>query len=288
MQNTMQQATQPGDAPPLSPQELALPVRHRDGGEQRSPVVASLAETFRYAYPTDVSLELYETYDEDGSPVPLTIERCLQIMGSLDMVHRAVQWWIGDLLLYCEHRHGELYAQVAQVTGYSVGYLKNIVVTCRAIPPARRNHELSFSHHIQVTNKGLSPSSQTVILAKAAEAGLDKDQTRMLAQQILSQAGKIERKSDEEERQRASPAPLPVRRLPVPVSQAGAYEFVTNNFQWDEVHALARNLLEWAENGGVVDNPYDPQDGPRGASGPLTEPPAAIVIGKGMMSKGGR
>jgi hypothetical protein len=60
---------------------------------------------------------------------------------------KAVQWWLGDWLVYGDQAFGELYAQAASETGYSEESLRGFQWVSGMIEPRHRNKNLSWSHH---------------------------------------------------------------------------------------------------------------------------------------------
>ncbi len=66
---------------------------------------------------------------------------------ALARMGKAVQWWIGDWLLFGENRFGEQFAQAASETGYSEESLRGFLWVASRIPPSVRRPTLSWSHH---------------------------------------------------------------------------------------------------------------------------------------------
>jgi hypothetical protein len=74
-----------------------------------------------------------------------------QLLGEyLYMLTRAIQWAIGDWILYGEAQYGEMYAQALEETDYSLSTLQNITYVARAFESSRRRENLSFTHHAEV------------------------------------------------------------------------------------------------------------------------------------------
>lgn len=100
---------------------------------------ANLAERFTI---TPVGLEIhgdvpYDIWERFGNEVLLRA-------GS------AVQWAIGDWLIYGEGRYGEDYAQAINDTHLSIKTLQNIVYVVCVFRFSRLRENLSFSHHAEV------------------------------------------------------------------------------------------------------------------------------------------
>ena len=66
---------------------------------------------------------------------------------ALARMGKAVQWWLGDWLLYGESAFGEEMAQAATETGYSEESLRGMLWVASRIPPSVRRPTLSWSHH---------------------------------------------------------------------------------------------------------------------------------------------
>jgi hypothetical protein len=62
-------------------------------------------------------------------------------------VGKAMQFWLGDALLYGENRFGEQFAQAASETGYSEESLRGFLWVASRVPPHVRRLTLSWSHH---------------------------------------------------------------------------------------------------------------------------------------------
>ena len=80
---------------------------------------------------------------------------------------KAIQWAMGDWLIYGENRYGEDHAQALDETRFAERTLDNIASICRRVAPSRRREDLSFSHHVVVAP--LAEKDQTYWLKKAAE-----------------------------------------------------------------------------------------------------------------------
>jgi hypothetical protein len=60
---------------------------------------------------------------------------------------KAVQFWLGDWMLYGENKYGEEFAQACSETGYSEESLRGFLWVASRIPPNVRRSTLSWSHH---------------------------------------------------------------------------------------------------------------------------------------------
>jgi hypothetical protein len=65
---------------------------------------------------------------------------------------RAVQWWVGDWLLYGAHRFGGKFVEAARGVGLEEQTLKNCQWVARSIPQSRRRDSLRWSHHAEVAS----------------------------------------------------------------------------------------------------------------------------------------
>jgi hypothetical protein len=99
-------------------------------------------------------------------PPNLTFDQWDRIGRQLQLADIAIQWWIGDWLVYGEHRWGDKYAQAIEVTGRREQTLKNYHFVASSIEKSRRRYELNYSIHAEVAP--LEPEEQDRVLAKAA------------------------------------------------------------------------------------------------------------------------
>jgi len=79
----------------------------------------------------------------------------------------SVQWLIGDWLAFGDRRWGKTYEQVAELTGYEVQSLRDMVYVASKV--SVRTDKLSFAHHKVVA--GLAPEDQQAWLEWAMENG---------------------------------------------------------------------------------------------------------------------
>ena len=110
---------------------------------------------------TRVSLQMYDTRG------PFPYEVFSSIAGATGEIHRAMQWWVGDLLNQAEIAHGDDYAQIAAETGMSERTLINRKSVAKRVAPERRVPGVAFAIHDAVA--ALSPAQQKKWLKKAAE-----------------------------------------------------------------------------------------------------------------------
>lgn len=78
-------------------------------------------------------------------------------------------WWLADLLAYGEGVYATPYERASEITGRTVRGLYQLAYLARAVPPERRQPELSITHHRSVA--ALEPTEQERFLAAAAGSG---------------------------------------------------------------------------------------------------------------------
>ena len=90
-------------------------------------------------YLTDVGLT--------GLPVDLPYEQWEWMGRQLGKLARAMQWAVGDWLLYGEHTYGEKFAQAGEISGYRPDTLVTYQNVAQRVPQEVRRAELTFAHH---------------------------------------------------------------------------------------------------------------------------------------------
>lgn len=137
--------------------------------------------------------ELIETETADPfqiTPVGLrllhkpTFEEWVTFGRKLWSIRTAIQWCVGDWLVYGEGRGdwGETYAQAHEVTQYSEHTLANLAWVSDKVQISRRREDLSHSHHEAVAK--LEPSTQAVVLQKAVIQKWSREDVREEANRI--------------------------------------------------------------------------------------------------------
>lgn len=109
-------------------------------------------------------------------PPHLNYDQWERIGRQLQLAGLAIQWWIGDWLIYGEHKWREKYAQAIQVTGKAEQTLMNYQFVAKSISPSRRREKVDFSTHAEVAS--LDEDEQERILAKAANENLSRKAVR--------------------------------------------------------------------------------------------------------------
>lgn len=115
-------------------------------------------------------------------PKDLTYNQWERIGRQLQLAGLAIQWWIGDWLVYGEHRWREKYAQAIQVTGKAEQTLMNYRFVAKAISPSRRRETVDFSTHAEVAS--LDEEDQERILSKAAKENTSRRAVRREAEAV--------------------------------------------------------------------------------------------------------
>src|SRR6266568_4414813 len=89
----------------------------------------------------------------------LTGKKELVYSGFRIHAEKAVQFWIGEWLLYGENHYGKVrYEQAIEETGLDIQTLYNYKWVASKVPISLRRNNLSFHHHKEVA--GLTPELQ--------------------------------------------------------------------------------------------------------------------------------
>jgi hypothetical protein len=144
--------------------------------------------TTAIAEPPNNTLGLMEIPGCEFTPTSLTLPKDLsfdqweRIGRQLQLADMAIQWWIGDWLVYGQHKWREKYAQAVQRTGKAEQTLMNYAFVAKAISPSRRREQVDFSTHAEVAS--LEEEDQERILAKAANEGTTRKAVRREAEKV--------------------------------------------------------------------------------------------------------
>ena len=98
---------------------------------------------------------------------PLAYEAWLNLVQTLSTLDTAVQFAIGDALVYGEATYGEKYSQAMDLTGMAYQTLANCVWVSKHVPVQNRIQGLSWTHHRAVA--GLPQDEQVDALQWAIE-----------------------------------------------------------------------------------------------------------------------
>lgn len=121
--------------------------------------------------PPNENLALLDIPGCEFTPVSLTLppnlsfDQWVRIGRQLQYANLAVQWWIGDWLVYGEHRWREKYAQAVEQFGRAEQTLMNYHSVAKAISSSRRREQVSYSVHAELV--GIPEEEQDRILDEA-------------------------------------------------------------------------------------------------------------------------
>lgn len=111
-------------------------------------------------------------------PTPgMTFDEYVEAGRLLGKVNRACAFLLGDWVNHGEGVYGDRFDQIADVTGYDSGTLRNYASIAGQIPPQRRNDALSWSHHAAVAVIK-DPELQDRLLQRAASERLTVDKLK--------------------------------------------------------------------------------------------------------------
>lgn len=136
-------------------------------------------------------LELTEveqvTLTETGLVVnsALEPEMWLDLLTSATKIRGAMTWAVADLLIYAQDKSqtkpkwGETYIEGMNMTGWTYGYITNVVSTARRFPPDKRAPwPIGLSHHAAVAK--LPDDVASTLLWHAYDYALNRDELREL------------------------------------------------------------------------------------------------------------
>lgn len=128
-------------------------------------------------------------------PEKLSFDHWQRIGRQLQLADLAVQWWIGDWLVFGERKYSEKYSQaLEESTGRKTQTLMNYAYVAKAVEISRRRENVDFSTHAEVAS--LPPDEQERILAKAAKEKLSRNTVRREAERV-KRASQPKPKDDE-------------------------------------------------------------------------------------------
>lgn len=117
--------------------------------------------------------------ETDGDPSFAEWERAGAFLQQADA---AVQWWVGDWLLYGESKWGEAYTQAVEATGLRPETLKACQWVASKFNKVRRRTNLQFSHHRDVA--ALDPADADRLLDQAESEGLSTRELRAKVKEL--------------------------------------------------------------------------------------------------------
>lgn len=159
-----------------------------------------------------------------------------EVIGSFES---AIQWIIGDALVYGDLKLGKTYEDVAErLERYSQDTLRQYAHVARSIPMLIRINGLSFAHHQVVAGTDLTEAARQEYLIKAAERGWSVSKLR---QEIKGQ--------------------LPPSKRPAWQKRLDSLEQTYTRGRWTrlpsesrrEAYERLRNLLDQMETWGLED-----------------------------------
>ena len=100
----------------------------------------------------------------EGTP---SYEEWAEVGGVLAVMHRGIQFLVGDWIAFGEKSYGELAAQAIDARSWSAETVRNYVWLAKSVPPTNRmlDRGLSVAHHQAVAH--CSPKEQRTWLRKA-------------------------------------------------------------------------------------------------------------------------
>jgi hypothetical protein len=105
-----------------------------------------------------------------------TIDEFESMARAFGAANKGIRFAFGDLLNECERQHGELYAQVMDVTGLGYSTVKNYAWVALSVKRSRRRDDLTWTHHEIVAK--LAARDQRRWLTRAASVPLTTDELR--------------------------------------------------------------------------------------------------------------
>jgi len=99
----------------------------------------------------------------------ITLPEAGAILDKLYESYDRSQFWIGDLLNFCNKKFGEDFAQIVDAEKYSPKTLQKFAYIADRVPPENRFKELGYSMHVEVAK--LDPESQRGWLQMAIDEG---------------------------------------------------------------------------------------------------------------------
>jgi N6-adenosine-specific RNA methylase IME4 len=126
---------------------------------------------------TPISLEL---------PDSLSYEGWKAVGDTLRYVAGAVQWWLGDWILFGERKYGEMYSQALEATEYEYQTLRDATWVADQFEMSRRRDNVSWSHHREVAS--LEPAEQDEWLDRTQDEGWTHKELRTEVQKAKRRA----------------------------------------------------------------------------------------------------
>lgn len=105
-----------------------------------------------------------------------------QIGSHLQLMSKAMPWWVGDWLNFGELKYGETYAQAVATTGKEAQTLMNWKSVAKRVPLEMRVPGVSWSQHAEIA--ALPPEEQAKWLQLSAENDWTREELRKAMKQL--------------------------------------------------------------------------------------------------------
>jgi hypothetical protein len=152
---------------PLPTPKTIAPSSSNPRDRDAAPPTATAGESVT---PGDIGIELRDTEAVVSKELPIGAWR--EAVRGLVRSERGIQWWLGDVLLHGHEHFGLKLRELAGITGYSYGYVRNLVSTARRVPPGNRDVEVGWDVYA-VAARLKDPKQQRAALEAAAREGLN-------------------------------------------------------------------------------------------------------------------
>ena len=103
----------------------------------------------------------------------------------LQTIHKHINFWIGDWILYGENKFPDTYSQAIFLTGKSDATLRNCAWVASVFPPVDRR-DLSWTHHLEVAGME-NTADRDHLLDKAEVEELSSGHLRAMRNEIVGQ-----------------------------------------------------------------------------------------------------
>jgi hypothetical protein len=117
----------------------------------------------------------------------ISLEEWKRIGQQIRVITDSSTWWLGDWLVYGQHKYPDRYRRAINDTSLDYQTLRNYAWVAGRIEPGRRRPGLSFQHHAEVVS--LPPAQQDVWLDRAERLAWSRNKLRaqMRAQRAVTQ-----------------------------------------------------------------------------------------------------
>lgn len=115
----------------------------------------------------------------------MTREEMAGVLGVLGSRAKMLPWVIGDALVQAEKLFGEEWVQLAELTGLSIGTLRQYAWVAKNIPPSRRVPGVDFSVHRLLGRFDAKTQSKYLSLSRRDGLGTRQVREQMVADGVL-------------------------------------------------------------------------------------------------------